>query len=723
MGKTTSAERMRKLRKKLKEDEEKHKSHLQSERERDQKRREEMKTKLKLSVRMRNEKRKKEAERKRKYRQKKKIIEITERKVTDVSPLGSYKCVQSLGKAVNKVKKCLPSSPTKKVAVINKLLQDSSDSDKIGLFDKRGGTRVCNALDESTVSKIEQFYERDDISRLTPGIRDVKSVKDLKTGKRKLLQKRHMNMTVREAYQLFITENDDKVKLSKFYELRPKNILLTSEMPHNVCVCKYHANFTFLLEALNKTMPNFPSDSSKFLENICCDVNNETCMTGNCNECTVNLSSLIEERDMLSCSTKWKQWKDIEGHPQLTVTEGSVEAVLNELQSQLKVFKRHVFVKRVQSKVFIEMKRNVEDDEVILQVDFAENYSSLLQDEIQSAHWNNTQITLFTACAWLKGANIRSFVIVTDELSHDKYCVFACIKKIINCLKQEFDILKCVKIFSDGCASQFKNKFTLSNLCFMPADLGVQGEWYFFATSHGKGAVDGIGGLAKRAVWNIVKQRKSSVQCAEEFKAAASSSLPNVKTLLLCKEEIEENREMLNNRWLNVLPIDGTQSKHYFKRYDCENLCVGLTFQSEHKKCKVFKMSVSAVYHTDSEDDDDESGQSSSQDHFITVKPTVAEVVPGTFLLVEFVKTSKKQISKYRYVATAQSGVEEDGEVKVMCMRTVGNTGKLFKADDKDISYLQFEQVLSVLPTPRVKNVRNSIFYEFPFHVDVFEHI
>ena len=32
-------------------------------------------------------------------------------------------------------------------------------------------------------------------------------------------------------------------------------------------------------------------------------------------------------------------------------------------------------------------------------------------------------------------------------------------------------------------------------------------HWNFFATSHGKGPVDGIGGAVKRYVWTAAKQR------------------------------------------------------------------------------------------------------------------------------------------------------------------------------------------------------------------------
>ena len=52
--------------------------------------------------------------------------------------------------------------------------------------------------------------------------------------------------------------------------------------------------------------------------------------------------------------------------------------------------------------------------------------------------------------------------------------------------------------FSDGAAAQYKNRKNFLNLCHHKADFGVDAEWHFFATSHGKGPCDGLGGTVKR---------------------------------------------------------------------------------------------------------------------------------------------------------------------------------------------------------------------------------
>ena len=50
--------------------------------------------------------------------------------------------------------------------------------------------------------------------------------------------------------------------------------------------------------------------------------------------------------------------------------------------------------------------------------------------------------------------------------------------------------------FSDGAASH-KNRKNFINLCLHKDDFGISAEWYFYATSHGKGACDGVGGTVK----------------------------------------------------------------------------------------------------------------------------------------------------------------------------------------------------------------------------------
>ena len=97
---------------------------------------------------------------------------------------------------------------------------------------------------------------------------------------------------------------------------------------------------------------------------------------------------------------------------------------------------------------------------------------------------------------------------------------------------------------SDGPRSLFKNKFVAAAIKDLEKKHAVQINWSFFATSHGKGPVDGIGGAAKRFVWDAVRLRKHLVKNSANFGNAASS-MPKVKVHELTAANINERNKNL----------------------------------------------------------------------------------------------------------------------------------------------------------------------------------
>lgn len=73
-------------------------------------------------------------------------------------------------------------------------------------------------------------------------------------------------------------------------------------------------------------------------------------------------------------------------------------------------------------------------------------------------------------------------------------------------------------MFSDDTAAQFKQKFLILKLTFIKEEYNIDElQWHFFATSHDKGATDGVGGTIKRLVWSQVLIRKDVVCDANPF--------------------------------------------------------------------------------------------------------------------------------------------------------------------------------------------------------------
>ena len=63
-------------------------------------------------------------------------------------------------------------------------------------------------------------------------------------------------------------------------------------------------------------------------------------------------------------------------------------------------------------------------------MDFAENYLCRAQDEVQPAHWNQNEVTLFTIVSWMKG-NIVSHVVVSDFMEQSKTYVTIVLDEIL----------------------------------------------------------------------------------------------------------------------------------------------------------------------------------------------------------------------------------------------------------------------------------------------------
>lgn len=56
-----------------------------------------------------------------------------------------------------------------------------------------------------------------------------------------------------------------------------------------------------------------------------------------------------------------------------------------------------------------------------------------------------------------------------------------------------------------------------------------------------------------------------------------------------------------------------------------------------------------------------------------------------------------------------------------MFFNVVGENASLFKTNDSDISYIDFKQIVGVLPNPDIKLKGNRVYYKFPASIDVFE--
>lgn len=507
----------------------------------------------------------------------KKKIDFEERQ-----ELPAYSSKRSLGKAISRAARSLPSSPRKKRVVIKKL------AEREGLVKSSAAPR--NVTSQETITKVEEFYCRDDISRQAPGKKDCVTI--WKEGGKVKLQKRHLYYTIKETHSLFELEYPErKIGKSKFAELKPPNVLHRAETPKDACLCQYHENITLLCNALHAALPTFPTYSSTFVSNFVCSTESEACMSGNCEECSEKAVTWLGsfQGPELNKDIFWYEWarEEVNGpthssrrsEPQDGETShaprkklmkccrtGTVLEAIETLRSKLPNFMLHVFIKREQSHCFQTKLLSIAHGSAVIQIDFSENYTLQHQGEIQSAYWNQSQLTIFTVCVWMH-AEKKSIVFVSDELDHEKNSVCVFIHELLSKLVAKHGITK-VDIFSDGPSSQFKNQFVLNYLPIIKKQLNLDYLcWNFFATSHGKGAVDGIGGTVKRNVWMETLSRQAVVSSLQDFCEVAMKKEQKIEVIPVSAEGIKSSASKmeLNKFFASSTPVPSIKRMHFVR--------------------------------------------------------------------------------------------------------------------------------------------------------------
>lgn len=361
-------------------------------------------------------------------------------------------------------------------------------------------------LSEDTKSLVNDFYYDDEISRASPGQQDVLSIKNEATGKREKKQKRYLLNNLSELYQIFKTRHPEtKLGLSTFLILRPKECLsLNTKGFHNVCVCIYHQNVKLLFNAIGE------KSIKPWIQLLICSEARKDCFYRRCLECqdfkTQLTAKLLVDNSKIDTQPiiRFRRWTATDGTNFITDEKPALE-FLDFICDELEVLLKHHYVTNNQQQYLNNLKRTMRADEIIVWGDFAENYSPAIQDAIQSEYFSHKQITVhpFTIY-WRFNDTIYNagFCVISDCTLHDTNSFYAFQTELLPLLISQFKTcgitVSHINYFSDGCAAQYKNRKNFVNLAHHRGDFGVTAEWNFFATAHGKGPCDALGGTTKR---------------------------------------------------------------------------------------------------------------------------------------------------------------------------------------------------------------------------------
>ncbi|KAF9794081.1 hypothetical protein SFRURICE_013546 [Spodoptera frugiperda] len=254
--------------------------------------------------------------------------------------------------------------------------------------DKEGKTKVSDEV----LKAVANFFEDDSNSGLGAGKKD------------------------RPIQQISETEEPIQTKLSNLLQTQTFWIVKPKVDQRDTCLCITHANIDLKLTALhNGKILNYNS-YQKLLQELCCDRYNEQCISRECQKCLNKTPSYKEFNDKKSIIyKKWiaekaefidpksKNTRRVTKHIKKSL-DVNPRYLITELHEDLEKLFRHERNILHQFNSIKQLKNSLTEEDVLIHVDFSENYVTKYAQEIQAFHFggSRTQISLHTVVVYLK---------------------------------------------------------------------------------------------------------------------------------------------------------------------------------------------------------------------------------------------------------------------------------------------------------------------------------
>ncbi|CAC5359739.1 unnamed protein product [Mytilus coruscus] len=234
-------------------------------------------------------------------------------------------------------------------------------------IDVRNTLKVKTSLSRRMCRPVREFYERNDVSRLSTGVKQTVTFKKIKKQRRILLD------TLQNIHLKFLAESNTKVSYSTFCRLRPFWVVFPNESDRSTCLCKLCENTKYIANALKKSNIIETDELEKIIDGLTCDQDTyllkRRCMFGTCEVCKNNRISYDTSKG--NDEVEFSQWtskiekrlvKEEEKNITLTVKETmemSASDLVNKFEDELVRFKKHVFTIRAQYGYFKNRKQSL----------------------------------------------------------------------------------------------------------------------------------------------------------------------------------------------------------------------------------------------------------------------------------------------------------------------------------------------------------------------------
>lgn len=426
--------------------------------------------------------------------------------------------------------------------------------------------RQQNKVDATNMVRL--FLEQDDNSKQCPGKKDCITQNKLK------VQKRVLSDTLQNLHKKFLSTNPDmKMSYSSFAKNKPFWIVQPRVSERETCLCYRHENFKYKIQKLHKIHAIQENTVTDVIKALTCSEDNEKCLLRTCKKC--KNTSLIETpylnlNETISY-TKWilKRETRQKGEKTFAVSRNVKEDISCSVGELIKIFEEevppffhHILNINHQTKSLRSLKRGISKEEVVIQVDFSENYCCKYAQETQAVHFgaSRQQITMHTGVLYRHSEEPRCFCSLSESLRHDSSAIWAHLVPILKDFVCGHPEITTVHFISDGPATQYRNKvmfYMMAQYLPIVAEQITRASWNFTEAGHGKSAADGVGGVLKRKADSSVAQGKD-VHNFHTF-VSTLASVSGVKIFTVSEEQIEFIDQLLPK---DVQTVPGTMKVH-----------------------------------------------------------------------------------------------------------------------------------------------------------------
>lgn len=421
---------------------------------------------------------------------------------------------------------------------------------------------------EKLKKDIVNFFERDDISRITAGRKECVSRDKIRKQRRYLLD------SMKNLHKIFQAENT-KVSYSYFCKQRPFWVLIPDVSDRETCLCKLHANIELLLRVLNVHKIIKEKDSREVINSLCCS--NTPCLLNRCGSCkNKKIEYVLLDKDKEITFSRWEHKKEsyitkgVEKEKRVItkvkITTTKTEAV-EEFERMIPEFLKHEGTRRWQFTALKDLKCNLKKNEAIVHVDFSENYGFKYNSEVQSFHFGGSrkELTLHTSVIYLISSDnqttSQSLCTISENMRHDAAAIWAHIVPLLDFIQFTNKNVNHLHFLSDSPSSQYRNKtmfYVISKLYWHFSNLKLI-TWNYSEAGHGKGAADGVGGTVKRIADAAVAKGKD-IDNIDDFMTTVAQSTEKIKLDIVNDYQIFEKDLLIPFEKLK--PLKGTIKVH-----------------------------------------------------------------------------------------------------------------------------------------------------------------